>query len=181
MKYDNYAKQFLKNINDCIDERTKEYVTIKSATISRVNDNGTVDIEFPEDGGTWSNVTNQSIYQNLKVGDEVKLIQQNGILKNCWIIGAFQTNKKQNILQQVTEEMQKTQVSNAISINNDIYIKTTEIVNSLDSIVGPSISAEKYPYKFCIHSVTNTADETVTDYLYYSKRESSEFVWKLIL
>ena len=106
MKYDKYAQQFLNNVKDCVNENTKDFVTIKSAIITQVNENGTVNVKFPEDGGTWSNITNQSIYQDLKVGDEVKLIQQNGVLKNCWIIGALKTNKKQNILQQTNSQIQ---------------------------------------------------------------------------
>lgn len=178
MKYDDYAKQFLKNINDCIDDKTKEYVTIKSATVSRVNDNGTVDVEFPEDGGTWSNVTNQSIYQNLKIGDEVKLIQQNGILKNCWIIGALQTSKKQNILQQVNETIEKKEQKD---VSNNMYIKITqEFTTTPETIPIPSISAESNPYKFCIFTVIVGGTNT-TDYLYYSKRENNSYIWKLVI
>lgn len=177
MKYDDYAKQFLKNINDCIDDKTKEYVTIKSATVSKVNDNGTVDVEFPEDGGSWSNVTNQSIYQNLKVGDEVKLIQQNGASKNCWIIGALQTSKKQNILQQVNESIEEKEKNNNSS--NMINI-TQKFDTAPETTPTPSIEASDNPCKFCV--VTAIVGETaITDYLYYSKRENSAYVWKFIV
>ena len=33
MMYDEYAKQFLKNINDCIDEKIKEVVKIKTTNL----------------------------------------------------------------------------------------------------------------------------------------------------
>lgn len=179
MKYDDYAKQFLKNINDCIDDKTKEYVTIKSATVSKVNDSGTVDVEFPEDGGSWSNVTNQSIYQNLKVGDEVKLIQQNGASKNCWIIGALQTSKKQNILQQVNETIEKKEQNNN---SNGMYVEITQEFVSVPTTAPTSlsISASSYPHKFCILTVVVNGI-AITDYLYYSKRENGSYVWKSII
>lgn len=177
MKYDKYAKQFLNNIKDCISEQTKDFVSIKSAKISRVNDNGTVNVEFPEDGGTWSNITNQSIYQDLKVGDEVKLIQQNGVLKNTWIIGAMQTSKKDNILQQVNKQMDEQKET---ATNEGIYVKTSEEVTSIDAKKGPSILPQYYPHKFCIHTVFVGSSE-IYDYVYFSRRNGSEYIWEQVI
>lgn len=171
MKYDKYAQQFLDNIKDCISEQSKDFVIIKSAIINKINDNGTVDVKFPEDDGIWSNITNQSIYQNLKVGDEVKLIQQNGKLKNCWIIGALQTSKKQNILQQITSQIEE---KDTLDVSKETYLKTVGTENI------PNLSAKDYAYKYCIHSVSSidTEGNTIyTDYLYFSKRVNDIFTW----
>ena len=174
MKYDKYAQQFLNNVKDCVSEKTKDFVTIKSAIISRINDNGTVDVQFPEDGGTWSNITNQSIYQDLKVGDEVKLIQQNGVLKNCWIIGALQTSKKQNILQQVSKKIDEQEQS---KVQENTYLKTNVTLETTDDGTSkPSLSAKDYAYKYCVHSVEDNTGK-VTDYLYFSKRITGVFDW----
>ena len=140
MKYDKYAQQLLTNIKDCVDEKTKNFVTIKSAIIDKVNDNGTVNVKFPEDDGIWSNITNQSIYQDLKVGDEVKLIQQNGVLKNCWIIGALKTNKKQNILQQTNSQIQTELVA---QIKKEVLSEIqTELVAQIKKEVLSEIQKE---------------------------------------
>ena len=92
--YDKYAKELLDLIKTCVTEETKDYVKVKSAIVDSVNLDNTVNIRFPESEGIWSNITNQSIYQNLVPGDEVKIIQQNGIGKICWIIGVLNPKNK---------------------------------------------------------------------------------------
>ena len=142
-KYDKYAKQFLTNIKDCIQDETKNFTTIKSAIIHRVNEDGTVNIEFAEDGGIWNNITNQSIYQNLKKGDQVKIIQQNGILKNCWIIGVLQPTKKENILQQLQKDVLqlkeenirlKQEINNLKQVDENLIENINELNREISNI-----------------------------------------------
>lgn len=92
--YDDYAKELLNMVKECITKETKDFVKVKSAIVDNVNSDNTVNIRFPEDDSVWTNILNQSIYQDLKVGDEVKIIEQNGNFKNCWIIGLHKNSIK---------------------------------------------------------------------------------------
>ena len=101
-------------------------------------------------------------------------IQSLTLFKNCWIIGALQTSKKQNILQQVTTKIEETEQS---KIQENTYLKTNIELETDDGTSKPSLSAKDYAYKYCIHSVANKTSGTITDYLYFSKRVSGVFDW----
>ena len=97
--YDKYASELLRVIKECVEKETKDFVKVKSAIVDSVNLDNTVNIRFPEEDNVWTNIMNQSIYQNLKSGDEVKIIEQNGVYKNCWIIGVHKNSiRKDSIL-----------------------------------------------------------------------------------
>ena len=48
---------------------------------------GTVDVFLPSDPNSiFTRIQNQSIYQDLQIGDGVELLLKNGRFSNCWII-----------------------------------------------------------------------------------------------
>lgn len=60
---------------------------IQGAIVAQVNENGTVNVYLPgEEQNIYTNIQNQSIYQDLKPGDEVEILLKNGRFSNCWII-----------------------------------------------------------------------------------------------
>ena len=60
---------------------------IQGAIVEKVNENGTVNVYLPGDeSNIYTNIQNQSIYQDLQPGDQVEILQKNGSFSNCWII-----------------------------------------------------------------------------------------------
>lgn len=103
-------KNLFKQINKLIDYKLNKTTQIKSAIVQNINTNGTVDIVVPPDHTVYHNIQNQSIYQNLNVGDHVKIIKENNSLSNMWIIGGFGLQQKNiesidYIVEQGTESM----------------------------------------------------------------------------
>lgn len=83
---DNLADLMLSRINSCVDDRTKKAVKIKSAVVTKVNDDGTVNVQLPnEDGSGFSRLQNQSVYE-LNVGDSVEILLKEGSFTNSWVI-----------------------------------------------------------------------------------------------
>lgn len=84
------ADEFLKRIQDYIDLKIAESISVKPAEISKVNSDGTVDIFFPPDKNKlFTKIQNQSIYQNLKPGDQVFLFFPQGNKSSCWVCAKF--------------------------------------------------------------------------------------------
>lgn len=80
------ADLMLGRINSCVDDRAKKNVKIKSATVTKVNEDGTVNVSLPDDDGNgFSRIQNQSVYE-LDVGDSVEIILKEGSFSNCWVI-----------------------------------------------------------------------------------------------
>lgn len=83
---DDLADLMLGRINSCVDDRAKKNVKIKSATVTKVNEDGTVNVSLPDDGGNgFSRIQNQSVYE-LSVGDSVEIMLKEGSFSNCWVI-----------------------------------------------------------------------------------------------
>lgn len=83
---DDLADLMLNRINSCVDDRTKKAVKIKSAVVTKVNDDGTVNVQLPnEDGSGFSRLQNQSVYE-LNVGDSVEILLKEGSFTNSWVI-----------------------------------------------------------------------------------------------
>ena len=83
---DDLADLMLGRINSCVDDRAKKNVKIKSATVTKVNEDGTVNVSLPDDDGNgFSRIQNQSVYE-LDVGDSVEIILKEGSFSNCWVI-----------------------------------------------------------------------------------------------
>lgn len=80
------ADLMLGRINSCVDDRTKKAVKIKSAIVTKVNDDGTVNVQLPnDDGSDFSRLQNQSVYE-LNVGDSVEILLKEGSFTNSWVI-----------------------------------------------------------------------------------------------
>lgn len=83
---DDLADLMLGRINSCVDDRAKKNVKIKSATVTKVNEDGTVNVSLPDDEGNgFSRIQNQSVYE-LDVGDSVEIMLKEGSFSNCWVI-----------------------------------------------------------------------------------------------
>ena len=83
---DDLADLMLNRINSCVDDRTKKAVKIKSAVVTKVNDDGTVNVQLPNEGGSgFSRLQNQSVYE-LNVGDSVEILLKEGSFTNSWVI-----------------------------------------------------------------------------------------------
>lgn len=88
------ADLFLKQIDTYFNNKFSYLPTYKPAEVLKVNTDGTVDVFFPPDKEKlFTKVQNQSIYQNLKVGDQVYLCYPNGNPSSCWISGKFKGGK----------------------------------------------------------------------------------------
>ena len=94
-KQDNsLVNKFLKQISKIIDHKLEKLTTVESAIVDQVNIDGSVNLHIPPDSTIFTGIQNQSIYQNLKVGDCVKVLKQNNKANNMWIIGGH--NLKRN-------------------------------------------------------------------------------------
>lgn len=87
------AKALNKQINRIVDSKLKNLTTVESAVITSINSDGTVNLTIPPDTAIYTNIQNQSIYQDLNVGDYVKIIKQGNRSTNMWIIGAHRQNQ----------------------------------------------------------------------------------------
>lgn len=186
MNYDDYAIQFIKNITECIQKSTENFVQVKSAIVDSVNDDGTVNIHFPLDDQVWSNISNQSIYQDIEAGDEVKIIEQNGVFKNCWIIGVHRAKEKQTILQNSNKNLDKlgTQVEKNVNLLqgniNELQNNRLSYIRDEGTGTVPTINASDYPLQMCIY--TQKSGSNYTDTIYFSKRNSSTgYTWVKII
>lgn len=69
------------------DELKKNSPRIETAIIQNINQDGTIDVYLPSDpDSVFTRIQNQSVYQDLQVGDGVELLLKNGRFSNCWII-----------------------------------------------------------------------------------------------
>lgn len=83
---DDLADLMLGRINSCIDDRNKKTVKIKSAIVTKVNEDGTVNVKLPDDESDgFSRLQNQSVYE-LNVGDSVEVMLKEGSFTNSWVI-----------------------------------------------------------------------------------------------
>lgn len=92
MQDNNLVQQMFTQINNLIDYKMSQQTAVKSAMVHSVNQDGTVDIIIPPSNSVYHNIQNQSVYRNLKPGDNVKIIIENGNLSSMWIIGGFKQN-----------------------------------------------------------------------------------------
>lgn len=104
-KQDNsLVNKFLKQINKIIDYKLEKLTTVESAIVDQVNIDGSVNLHIPPDSTIFTGVQNQSIYQNLKVGDCVKVLKQNNKASNMWIIGGHNL-KRENTTEKMLNEI----------------------------------------------------------------------------
>ena len=79
--------EFKKVIEDIIDARLKSsgITSFVAAVVTRVNDDGTVNVTIPPDNSRFvNNVLNKS-NESLSTGDSVELCTKNGRLSNAWV------------------------------------------------------------------------------------------------
>lgn len=92
--FNKMADEFLQRIEDYINVKLENGPTVKPAEISKVNLDGTVDVFFPPDKDKlFTKIQNQSIYQDLKQGDQVFLFYPQGNKSSCWICAKFKKKK----------------------------------------------------------------------------------------
>ena len=160
--FDKLGDSFLTQIKNYIDYEINQGVKIDSAVVSRVNTDGTVDIYFPPDKDKiFTKIQNQSVYQDLKPGDGVKILYPNGAESSCWIIGKHLGGK----IDQITSLVNK----NVIPIGSDDIIEV-EILDTLFEQV--ELTDENPTYTFSPALSLNTNDLYYINYKYYTSNGS---------
>ena len=84
---DDLADSLLSRILACVDQKAQSNDITKGAIVTRVNEDGTVNVKLPadEEGHEFTKISNQSVYE-LSVGDSVELYLKGGRYSNCWVI-----------------------------------------------------------------------------------------------
>ena len=155
--FNELSDNLLTQIKNYIDYEINQGVRLDSAIVSKVHTDGTVDIYFPPDKNKiFTKIQNQSIYQDLKPGDGVKVIYENGSESSCWIIGKHQGGKiGQNFL---------FSNKNTIAINNNDIIEV-EILDTLFEQI--ELTDENPDYTFSPALILNTNDLYYINYEHY--------------
>ena len=155
--FNELSDNLLTQIKNYIDYEINQGVRLDSAIVSKIHTDGTVDIYFPPDKNKiFTKVQNQSIYQDLKPGDGVKVIYENGSESSCWIIGKHQGGKiGQNFL---------FSNKNTIAINNNDIIEV-EILDTLFEQI--ELTDENPDYTFSPALILNTNDLYYINYEHY--------------
>lgn len=133
-----YAEDFLNKIDDCIDNKLKSQLQLRSAVVKRVNTDGTVDVYFPpDDTNLFTKIQNQSVYE-LEVGDSVEIILKGGSFNNCWIIAKHQSDKLKRI------QMQEARInyvsgggsSSSGGSGTGVYVDTTMLNDAIKTAIN---------------------------------------------
>ena len=133
-----YAEDFLNKIDDCIDNKLKSQLQLRSAVVKRVNTDGTVDVYFPpNDTNLFTKIQNQSVYE-LEVGDSVEIILKGGSFNNCWIIAKHQSDKLKRI------QMQEARInyvsgggsSSSGGSGTGVYVDTTMLNDAIKTAIN---------------------------------------------
>lgn len=97
---DDLADSLLSRILACVDQKAQSNDITKGAIVTRVNEDGTVNVKLPadEDGNEFTKISNQSVYE-LSVGDSVELYLKGGSYSNCWIIAKHGMGRKRVALE----------------------------------------------------------------------------------
>ena len=92
-----YADDLLAKIDACIVERIKNTPQLVSAIVSKVNEDGTVNVYFPpNEKSVFTKIQNQSIY-DLQVGDSVEIVLKDGTYSNCWVLAKHGVNQAKRV------------------------------------------------------------------------------------
>ena len=97
---DDLADSLLSRILACVDQKAQSNDITKGAIVTRVNEDGTVNVKLPadEEGHKFTKISNQSVYE-LSVGDSVELYLKGGRYSNCWIIAKHGMGRKRVALE----------------------------------------------------------------------------------
>lgn len=122
------AMKLIDCIKKILNKEQPKWCEVKGAIVTAYNkDSNVATIRFPNSDNTWSGIINQSIYQNLNVGQPVKvLIQHQGESSDHWIIGShgilpnsFDELKKENEqLKQEIDGLREEMYDLIASLNN---------------------------------------------------------------
>ena len=86
INYSQLADDFIKQIARIASQMNDGVPCIVAAIVDTVHPDGSVDVYFPpEKDKLLTNISNQSIYQNLKPGDSVRIMEPHGKTTDCWI------------------------------------------------------------------------------------------------
>lgn len=146
------ADNMLNRITECFKDSLKGMPQIKSAVVSSVNEDGTVDIYFPpNDKKLFTRISNQGAF-TLEVGDGVELMLKNGTFDNCWVIAKHGLNRADMNTTQNYKENQ-SHYNNIIDIDSASIVgvtKTSQLINdsgfitkNSPTINTPTISSAK--------------------------------------
>ena len=126
------ADNMLNRISECFQDSIKGLPKIKSAVVSAVNDDGTVNVYFPpNDKKLFTRISNQGAF-SLQVGDGVELMLKNGTFDNCWVIAKHGVNRAdmstiQNIKNNDSSNKSESKVNESVSVVG--VTKTSQLIN----------------------------------------------------
>ena len=111
-------------INECFQDSIKGLPKIKSAVVSAVNDDGTVNVYFPpNDKKLFTRISNQGAF-SLQAGDGVELMLKNGTFDNCWVIAKHGVNRAD------MNTIKNNKVSSIENIKNQVNIDSSSVVGA---------------------------------------------------
>ena len=140
----NCADSMLTRINECFQDSIKSLPKIKSAVVSAVNDDGTVNVYFPpNDKKLFTRISNQGPFA-LQVGDGVELMLKNGTFDNCWVIAKHGINRND---------------INVIQNNNLLVVDSIMNTASTNALQNKVITQEINALKLQIASLTQQIEE----------------------
>lgn len=160
---DDNARHFINCVKNIMNSNRPKWCEVKGAKIISYDEkNSLATLEFPEADGTWTNVKNQSIYQDLKPGDDVKvLIQHQGNSADHWIIGVY--GNRENPYIKINEKLNNLQsMLNSIELNQQqLQAKLINIIDEfslkLDRIYN-NLYLNKYKYKRNSYNLVEATD-----------------------
>lgn len=80
-----YAESFLAQIRNMIKQETRSNPRAQGAIVTRVNNDGTVDVYLPPNTSSqFTRIQNQTKY-DLAPGDSVEVYLKDGTWNNCWV------------------------------------------------------------------------------------------------
>lgn len=132
-------------INECFQDSIKGLPKIKSAVVSAVNDDGTVNVYFPpNDKKLFTRISNQGAF-SLQAGDGVELMLKNGTFDNCWVIAKHGVNRADMNTIQNNKGTGSDSSRAQVSIDSATVVgatKTSQLINDSGFITknSPSIN-----------------------------------------
>lgn len=134
------ADSMLTRINECFQDSINGLPKIKSAIVSSVNNDGTVNVYFPpNDKKLFTRISNQGAF-TLEAGDGVEIMLKNGTFDNCWVIAKHGVNRADmNTVQNYRSSSDI--INNQINIDSDSIVgvtKTSQLINDSGFIIKNS-------------------------------------------
>lgn len=135
---------FKKVIEDIIDEKLNNYgiTSYISAIVTKVNDNGTVNVVIPPTNNRYVNNLLNKSNETLNVGDSVELCTKNGKLSNAWVAVKHGVTNPEN------------KIIDNFPIGSIISFSGTSIPNNWLLADGSEVSRETYPELFQLIGTT---------------------------